>query len=136
MLQLSYISTARTGLTEADIARILGSARRNNAQCRITGMLIHDGWRFLQALEGDADSVEAAFARICADARHHAVAVLSRKAVAVREFGDWAMACHMVGETGDIGSMAATIDALTEPLPDAGTRDLFRSFARVERRAA
>ena len=53
-------------------------------------------WRFL-----DADAVTATFDRIRADARHHAVVVLSDKAVAERSFGRWAMAHRLPTDPAD-----------------------------------
>ena len=136
MLQLTYISSARPGVGQDDVDQILATSRRKNGANRVTGMLIHDGRRFLQALEGDSDLVERTFARIRADERHRALVILSQREVAAREFGDWAMACLIVGSRVDRAGMIETVDALTASVPDANTRELFRSFARIERAAA
>ena len=136
ILQLTYISSARPGIGQDDVNQILTVSRRNNGTNRITGMLIHDGRRFLQALEGDPELVERTFARIRADHRHRAIVALSHREVAVREFGEWAMACHIVGSMAGKADMIEAVDALTAGVPDANTRDLFRSFARIERAAA
>lgn len=98
MLQLVYVSTARSQpravpqdrrLLMSDILRV---SRFNNRRDGITGLLHFNGKRFLQVLEGEARLVEAAFDRICRDPRHFAVVTLSRRDVAVREFGAWEMA--------------------------------------------
>lgn len=135
MLQLTYISSRRD-VGKDDVEKILSAARRNNARDRITGLLVHDGRRFLQALEGDAELVERCFARISQDDRHRAVVRLSQCEVTVRGFGDWAMAYHAGGVAGDKASMIEAVDALTASISDANMRELFRSFARVERRTA
>lgn len=97
LLQILYISTVSP--TEAvDLQSILAVARRNNQAEGITGLLMFNGKRFLQVLEGPAASVEQTFARIQRDARHRAHVVLSRKAVDRREFGDWSMAFRDGGE--------------------------------------
>jgi hypothetical protein len=57
VFQLTYISTAKAGIGDADIEAILGVSRVNNARDGITGLLVHDGVRFLQALEGDHQRV-------------------------------------------------------------------------------
>ncbi len=136
MLQITYISSAVPGIDPTAVEQILASSRRRNAANHITGLLIHDGRRFLQALEGEAALVEATFARIQLDRRHRAAVILSKRDVALCEFGDWAMACHEVRQGSDKGSMIDAVDALTADVPDANTRELFRSFARIERRAA
>jgi len=134
LLQLIYISTARPGIGMADVQNILAASRRNNAAHRVSGLLVFNGKRFLQALEGDESAVEAAFARITADDRHRAIVTLSRRAITTREFGDWAMA-----SCGDVDSdqtaMIETIDALVASVPDANTRETFRSFSRIARAA-
>lgn len=89
--QLLYISTIAP-LGKAGLSSILAAARRNNQANDITGLLMFNGKRFLQVLEGPIDAVEATFARIDRDPRHRAQVVLARKTVAQREFGDWSMA--------------------------------------------
>ena len=134
MLQLVYISSLTPGTPLAEIASILRSSRRNNAADRITGLLLFDGRRFLQALEGEAEAVERAFLRIRADPRHRAIVKLSERTVDVREFGDWAMA----GQDNLIGGQPATIDLvdrLVNAVPDANVRETFRGFARIVRAA-
>lgn len=136
MLQLTYISTARSDVAIKDVEQILAVSRRRNAIDRITGLLLFDGKRFLQALEGEANSVESAFVRIKQDLRHRAIVRLSERNVAEREFGEWAMASHLVGSGFAQATLPETVDALVAQVPDANTRELFRSFARIDRRAA
>lgn len=136
MLQLTYISSARPGIGRADVEDILSASRRNNGLDRISGLLVHDGRRFLQALEGDIALVERTFARIRLDERHRAVVLLSQREVERREFGEWAMAYQAADAAVDRASMIEIVDELTANIPDANTRELFRSFARIDRRAA
>ncbi len=89
--QLLYISTIAHAGTAA-LSSILASARRNNQANDITGLLMFNGKRFLQVIEGPADAVEATYARINCDPRHRAQVVLARRTVDQREFGDWSMA--------------------------------------------
>ena len=133
MLQLVYISTARGAVTAYDLQRILGASRRNNARDGISGLLFFDGVRFLQALEGDAEAVTAAFERIKPDPRHGGVVVLSRREVAAREFGDWAMASRtaLEGESEMLDRVAALV-ADASPMVQA----TFTSFAEIRRKAA
>ena len=133
MLQLVYISTARGRVTAADLQRILGASRRNNGRDGISGLLFFDGVRFLQALEGDPEAVTTAFERIKADPRHAGVVVLSRREVAAREFGDWAMASRtaLEGESEMLDRVAALV-AEASPAVQA----TFTSFAEIRRKAA
>lgn len=89
MLQVVYISTARAG--GEDLLAILSVSQRNNARDGITGLLFANGKRFLQALEGPADKIDAALARIAADPRHRSIVTLSRRTIDTPEFGAWSM---------------------------------------------
>jgi hypothetical protein len=73
------------------VARILAKSRRNNAQRQIVGGLLFGDGCFLQCLEGDAEVVDALYAKIEADRRHSEVTVLSRSQISQRSFGAWSM---------------------------------------------
>ncbi|WP_454886082.1 BLUF domain-containing protein [Sphingomonas oryzagri] len=134
MFQLTYISTAHADVRVTDVDEILNVSRRNNARDEITGLLVHDGVRFLQALEGDRQLVSAAFDRIRADPRHRATVILSERDVPARQFGDWAMASERAGLASGALSMPQIVDALVASVADANIRALFSSFARLDRR--
>jgi hypothetical protein len=134
MLQITYISTARPELPAAAIDEILTASRRNNAAAGVTGLLLYDGYRFLQALEGEAAAVTKVYKRIKADPRHRAIVLLSSREISERAFGDWAMAAQRVAIASG-STVPELIDRLTEEVADANTRELFRSFARVRNAA-
>jgi len=127
MLQLVYISTAAKN---ADSAPILRTSRRNNRRDGITGLLYADGVRFMQALEGPIEAVEAAYERIKGDPRHKAPVVLSRRDVDTREFGNWEMAERQPDEQGE--AFIRHIEELTARASPA-IRATFDSFAQVRR---
>jgi hypothetical protein len=127
MLQLVYISTATKGASCADILR---TSRRNNGRDSITGLLYADGVRFMQALEGPADAVEAAYQRIKADPRHRAPVILSRRDVDAREFGDWEMAERRPGQGGD--AFVSRVDSLIAKASPS-VRATFTGFMDVKR---
>ena len=124
MLQLIYVSTARPGAS-IDLQDILARSQRNNKRDGITGLLHARGKRFLQALEGDADKVEATYARIVADLRHFALVVLSHRPITTREFGEWSMAID--DGQGDDGIVARVTTLVENAAP--GVRGTFEGFA-------
>ena len=136
MYQITYISTARRGLGEADIEAILRSSRSNNGRDAITGLLLHDGLRFLQALEGERTLVEAAFGRIKADDRHRAAVMLSERESGDRQFGSWAMACEKATPSPGAVAMPQIVDGLVATVSNPSVRALFSSFARLDRQNA
>jgi hypothetical protein len=88
--QLVYVSEP-FGYDSGVLSSILETARRNNSRRGITGALICRHDHYLQLIEGDADAIDALFARILQDDRHLAVTLLSRTAAPDRLFPDWAM---------------------------------------------
>lgn len=136
MHQIIYISTARPGITQADVDAVLTSSRANNARDGITGLLISDGTRFLQALEGQRKLVETAYDRIRRDARHRAAVILSSKDISDRQFGSWDMAFGGFGKIRDEGTLRDVVDRLVAEVRDPNTRALFSGFTRIARKTA
>lgn len=99
MYRLVYMSTPTRSLSTAEISGILAAATRNNDRNDITGILIQDGKRFLQYLEGSQDKVEETFARIASDSRHHAIFRLKSGVIDRRQFPGWSMASKTVDES-------------------------------------
>ncbi len=115
MLQLIYVSVAQDGW-DGRFDRLCAQAGANNLRDEITGVLLHRGGRFLQVLEGPQAMVEDTFIRIVTDPRHHALALLSRRVLMQRQFGDWAMA----GLDGDEESAVITrVGGIVVAAPDA-----------------
>lgn len=129
--QITYISTARPTILLADVEGILETSRRRNRADDITGLLIFDGKRFLQVIEGPYLAIETTFARIAQDPRHRALVKLATRHVDVREFGHWSMASHIVGPLIGDGDIVAQVDALTETLSDPNVKATLRGFTRV-----
>jgi hypothetical protein len=132
MLQLVYVSSATGALSPRERDLILTTSQRNNQATDITGLLYSDGTRFLQALEGPEDAVQATFDRIKGDPRHNAVVVLSRRTIDVREFGNWAMAARSPGADPDM--FVERVKRMTENA-SPNVRATFQSFAEVRRAA-
>jgi len=133
MHQLAYISTIGLHMREQDIEDILQVSRSNNRRDGITGLLVADGVRFLQVLEGEQAQVEAAFNRISGDERHFGIFALARKEVDAREFGEWDMAYRQVTSAADEGDLIASAVRLTAELPDGEIKERPKHFLRLDR---
>ncbi len=68
--RLLYLSRLAADTPPACVGEIVRAARRRNQARRISSLLVFDGWRFCQYLEGDAAVVCALTERIRADPRH------------------------------------------------------------------
>ena len=133
MRQVTYVSTA-CGDDSYEVFRdIERQSLRNNVRSGLSGLLLFDGVRYLQILEGNSEAIEATVARIHADNRHLGVLLLADKTVECAQFGGWAMLCRDARlPTDDLGK------ALAPYLRDAdrNTRALFESFAAIRAKAA
>ena len=89
--EVVYISEAEYGLSKDDIEDIVATSQRNNAQENITGMLLYSSGLFIQALEGERNSVTALFGRISDDRRHHDVELIVDRPIEHRSFSSWSM---------------------------------------------
>ena len=72
-------------------ADIHASARRLNPLDGITGLLIFNGTRFLQIIEGAESAIDDLVERLRADPRHSAFEIRDERIVAERAFPDWSM---------------------------------------------
>jgi hypothetical protein len=96
MRQLLYVSNCARDFAHDALEAILSVSRRNNGAVGLTGMLLNMDGAFLQVLEGDHDTVERTYARICEDDRHWGAQVLIDQD-APRAFGQWSMGFERLG---------------------------------------
>jgi hypothetical protein len=96
--QLVYLSTysaARVDNGLQALRAILKSSKRNNEAAQVTGYLIFDGTHFVQILEGARADVEAVYARIGGDQRHHGLKIIGEATAARRDFPTWIMGGYL-----------------------------------------
>lgn len=90
---IAYASTAVAGLTTEDIDRLLIDARARNQIQRVTGVLLYDGSRFFQYLEGPDYGVSKIYSRIQESSKHARIEELFNGPVEATYFRQWYMAC-------------------------------------------
>ncbi|TBR41419.1 BLUF domain-containing protein [Marinomonas agarivorans] len=91
LTQLIYTSTISDSFVVDDIHSIMESAKRNNAEAGLTGLLYFNRQYFLQCLEGGRDQVNKAYNTILSDSRHKDIVILSYQEISEREFPSWQM---------------------------------------------
>lgn len=100
----AYVSTAREGLEVPDLDALLADATSFNRMAGVTGVLMFDGSRFLQYIEGPRDGVASVHARILNARRHGSISELASGDLQSRWFPRWTMANRMID--------AATLDSI------------------------
>lgn len=89
--EIFYCSTLAQGLPPGTVGLIASRARAYNALHGITGLLVFDGLRFCQHLEGPPDAIGTLMQRIGKDPRHVGVRVLHEAPLAVRRYSGFGM---------------------------------------------
>jgi hypothetical protein len=88
---LTYTSRARLDLGDDELGDIHQTARHLNALDGITGLLLFDGARFLQIVEGAEGAIDNLVERLRMDSRHSAFEIRDERFVDRRSFADWSM---------------------------------------------
>ncbi|HYI43546.1 MAG TPA: BLUF domain-containing protein [Sphingomicrobium sp.] len=122
---LTYTSLASLDLRARDLEDIHRTAKELNALDGITGMLVFNGTRFLQVIEGSETAIDDLVERLRRDRRHSAFEVRDERAIEARSFPDWSM--ELVRVSASYFEARETISDRIPPTVDAGVRDhLFR----------
>ncbi len=97
LARLIYFSRYRLDLRDGrmtdQLNALLAASQRNNMVNGITGCLIIDSEWFVQALEGEVNTVWLTYKRIEPDNRHDDVRFVEMAAAQTRSFGEWWMGC-------------------------------------------
>lgn len=91
LVRLVYTSTISKDFNHEDIPKILESARTQNKQNNVTGLLCFSSKIFLQCLEGSRTNINNTYHRILNDPRHEKIVMLDYKEIIEREFERWSM---------------------------------------------
>lgn len=110
LLTVSYQSIARLMDPWRDIASILQESRARNAYLDVTGILLADGQRFLQTLEGPPEAVGTLMLSIILDRRHYDVVPFGIRPLAARKFPTWSMKLLGPNATARIAPDLAELD--------------------------
>jgi hypothetical protein len=92
LFQIVYTSTASGSISKVDLMDLLKGSVQRNSRAGITGLLLYKDGGFMQALEGERETVVALFAKISRDPRHHNVIPLISEPIERRNFQNSAMA--------------------------------------------
>ncbi|MRI35105.1 hypothetical protein EOPP23_19245 [Endozoicomonas sp. OPT23] len=100
LYQIVYTSSSSELMESAELEIILASARKNNANNKVTGMLLYSEGVFIQVLEGPEQAVRETYELIARDPRHHGAIVLLESGIENRNFSNWAMGFKQSAKSG------------------------------------
>ena len=124
LYEVLYVSTLAPDQPLQVVAEIVAHARPANASMDITGLLIFDGQRFCQQLEGPQKAVLKLMERIRDDTRHVNVEVVHHGLLEARRFREFSLAFSTVEDEEALARMEqldghaalAAFDAVRESL--------------------
>ena len=103
--EVLYVSTMAPAAPISIVADIAPKARVANKAKEITGLLIFDGMRFCQQLEGGRREVLALTERIRQDPRHTNVEILHHGPLAERRFRRFSLGYASIDEIDELARM-------------------------------
>jgi hypothetical protein len=118
---LTYTSLASLDLTARDLEDIHRTAVELNALDGITGILVFNGTRFLQVIEGSEKAIDELMERLRRDRRMAAVEVRDERRIEAPSFPDWSM--ELVRVSASYFEARDTVGDRIPPGVDAGVRD-------------
>lgn len=99
------IAGDKLGLSNGKLDQIVDDAARFNRNAGVTGVLLFDGDRFLQYLEGPEDGLSVAYSRVLGASSHNGIVELQRGRVGQRRLPFWPMKWLPV-EPGELKRLA------------------------------
>jgi hypothetical protein len=91
MKRLIYSSNSSENVDFKIVGEILTHAMNRNKEIGITGMMVYDGHRFLQCIEGDETVVDELWQKLTKDTRHHSLYIHGTEFDDKRLFPEWNM---------------------------------------------
>lgn len=114
---IAYVSRALPGLSMERLQTLVEDAARFNRLAGVTGVLLQDGQRFLQYIEGPPDGIDSVYERILQAGSHIDIVELARGRLGQRQFPYWSMRALPVEASllrqltsGDWAGFARTVD--------------------------
>ena len=130
--QICYMS--RAILPDEEVIRsIITVAQTLNRADGITGLLLSDGTRYLQAIEGPERALRACFTRIRHDTRHYDIVTVSDAAIEQRQFGDWSMRHRHRQMAGGNDDFRRNVMNDVAAVTDMQLKAMFIGFAALSR---
>lgn len=126
--QIVYLSRAEASCDDEQVYELSRVSRERNEACDVTGILLYDGSRFIQAIEGGSDVINETLDRIVRDNRHSNIQIVTDKMVERRQFGSWSLQTRKTTAGACSASFLKKVKQLMDDVDDAALQALFIGF--------
>ncbi|MES1264240.1 MAG: BLUF domain-containing protein, partial [Variovorax sp.] len=104
--EILFYSVLASDQSPIVVGQIVAAARARNMERGITGLLVFDGLRFCQHMEGPRDEVLRLMTQIAADARHAQIRVVYEGMLAQRRYLRFEMGLAEVENGEDLANFS------------------------------
>jgi hypothetical protein len=126
-----YASRAVHSFKHKDLTELRAFSASVNRVTGVTGLLVYDGSRFLQALEGDYAAVNATMNRIKMDPRHDRIVLTEDRETTARQFASWSTEYRDPDEPLHGSAFLDRVKAKVVDVEDDATKAAFIGFAAL-----
>ena len=120
LISLIYVSSAQVPFSNRDLSALLETSRRNNALIDVTGMLVYRDGNFMQAIEGEEQTIHRLQDKIERDPRHGGLITLLTQRIEARQFPEWSMGFRNLSDPA-LQATPGYSDFLNTPFSDVGS---------------
>ncbi|NRD88842.1 hypothetical protein C8024_04270 [Sphingopyxis sp. BSNA05] len=85
---LIFVSTVKPGMDQQDFLAITNVTRRNSERFGLTGLLVCNGFNFMQCIEGERAAVKDRMYHIIQDERHSGIIIVHHSEPEIRQFAN------------------------------------------------
>jgi hypothetical protein len=123
---LTYTSLAKLDLSAGELEAIHRTARDLNALEGVTGLLVFNGTRFLQIIEGSEAAIDELLVRLRRDRRHSALEIRDERTIDQRSFPEWSMELVRVSTDQSVAK-----ETITTRIPASVSNDVRDRLLRM-----
>ena len=133
MHHIGYTSRAIGDASSVSMEELCQTSAAHNRLVGITGLLVFDGVRYIQVIEGEASAVCPLMARIACDSRHDKIVYMIAGPTPERAFKDWDLACVGFRANLNGSQLLADVAAKVRDVTDIHVKASFIGFAALAR---
>ena len=129
-----YTSRARRAFSPGDLSDLGDFASAINQGVGITGLLVFDGYSFIQALEGERSAVATVMDRILKDPRHDNIVFFKHTETYRRQFDQWSTEYRTVNDLSDGTAFLKRVMCHVAKVQEDAIKAAFIGFAALSLR--
>ena len=133
MHHIGYTSRALANDSFVQLEQLCQTSAAHNKLVGVTGLLVFDGVRYIQLIEGEASAVTLLMARIARDSRHDKIVYMINGCTPERAYKKWDLACVGFQANLSVPQLLADVKEKVRNVTDSHIKASFIGFASLAR---